>query len=575
MKRFLIVSLIALLSTSAFAQKVNLDRGGKMQNSVLTKKISSPLTMSAQSAVATTPQHRTKANGVYYYKPAGSLYENYFYPEDDYGSDIRTFLAVAPWATSTFINKSASATDCHWTIDGDNWDDYADSEGNLSVYFQYPGYAFSLPFVSNPSNTISYTMDADYYDDVYGGYNGYFYISTDVEWLGFLNNKDWSLWGSMENGNVAGSGTTNINGVLYTCTELYQTYPAPASPLYVESISVVGSIVLSGSQPLNNGAELTMEIYNSDTNELVETLTATADDYEFWFSGERGGSYGTPLLSVDVGTLRFTKKVDNPIWGIEEEAIVIDYPSTVYIKGFENDNVNFGVAGWSIYDCDDREYLSDLHLIAENGDDAYDVWYEDVAMNIFLNSIMDKVMVSDALTFSDGYSGSGYSILQISDDGKTCSTYGQVPDSNHDLGGVFAETVCDWYTEDYNENYYADDVPEWITGINVDTQYYNPEPDDGSEPTYYNIVSFEAESLPAGTTGRSAMFRLVGRGYTDTTYIRIVQGDAEVPTVPEGINAVLAPTATKYVGTYNLSGQRVAESTKGIVIQNGKKVLNK
>lgn len=45
--------------------------------------------------------------------------------------------------------------------------------------------------------------------------------------------------------------------------------------------------------------------------------------------------------------------------------------------------------------------------------------------------------------------------------------------------------------------------------------------------------------------------------------------------VPTGINGIVSDKAAKNAPVYNLSGQRVDSSYKGIVIRNGKKFVNK
>ncbi|MCD7714002.1 MAG: hypothetical protein LUI08_03620, partial [Prevotella sp.] len=133
-------------------------------------------------------------------------------------------------------------------------------------------------------------------------------------------------------------------------------------------------------------------------------------------------------------------------------------------------------------------------------------------------------------------------------------------------------TVRDWEDEDGNENYSyiisqnTDEDNDWITGYNV----Y-----DYSEYGYY-LIEFQTEALPSDMEGRSAVLYFTGAGYTDSQPVIIIQGNAEVPS---GINSVLAypeqAAKTKYAGTYNLAGQRVSDSTKGLVVKDGKKVLVK
>ena len=98
--------------------------------------------------------------------------------------------------------------------------------------------------------------------------------------------------------------------------------------------------------------------------------------------------------------------------------------------------------------------------------------------------------------------------------------------------------------------------------------------DDFFEKYNVTIAKFEAEPLPAGEKGRYAQFRVVSEKGAKSKLVTIIQGDAVVPTGIEAVkNAVAAKSTTSAM--YNMAGQRVDASFKGLVIKDGKKVVLK
>ena len=160
--------------------------------------------------------------------------------------------------------------------------------------------------------------------------------------------------------------------------------------------------------------------------------------------------------------------------------------------------------------------------------------------------------------------------LRISDDGQTCSTDGAVVGSDDDLGGAAVYTAQSWFDEDLNEYYYLVDAPDWVSGVMVDESMR----DGDSQGQYVGLdfVAVTCDPLPAGVTGRSAKVFIGGRGVVSSVPLYILQGDA---TLADGINNVEAAPNAKNLRVFNLNGQEVTKATKGVIIQNGKKFVNK
>ena len=74
------------------------------------------------------------------------------------------------------------------------------------------------------------------------------------------------------------------------------------------------------------------------------------------------------------------------------------------------------------------------------------------------------------------------------------------------------------------------------------------------------------------------MLKVSGRGVESESPIIILQGTATLDDVPTGIENVVNDNNVKAdpnAPVYNISGQRVSKDAKGILIQNGKKFMNK
>ena len=102
------------------------------------------------------------------------------------------------------------------------------------------------------------------------------------------------------------------------------------------------------------------------------------------------------------------------------------------------------------------------------------------------------------------------------------------------------------------------DDPDWLT-IGVANQVYT------SDEYGFDLV-FQAEALPAGTTGRTA--NLIFEQWGSQLAVTVTQGEAS------GINVAVTKLDSK-TAAYNLAGQRVNKDYKGLIIKDGRKFMNK
>ncbi len=598
MKKIFLTAFIAFCATSLAAQELQSMSSMDKQAGIFSVE-AEPTLWNLEELRATsleTSKRHAKSNGVYYAKPTGSVYNT------DMGSDgsIASYrwLALPAWYEGTFVNKSTYPTECSWSqylvqgygsVTGPyDLSSLVDDNGDLSLSLS-PGYALSGgPFVEYGG--ISYALG--FGDNIY--WPPYVAAYSDFSWLAFLDNYTHSYFSTsglstfycLGTGNYTGPMTgidnatgqrTYISSGTYTSSGVYQMFPAPIAPMYVRNI-YIESVVFSRNlsfEPIKNNAVITLDIYDTEAEELLYTLTATTGDYiamnNYW--SWNGVTYLT-------GVLKFSLKGYDEVLGETEEPFVIDRAITVDVHGFEDtDNIELGLAMNAIADCDEEaEFYSSgsprgaipMFVDPTNAITPLPTIAYSMGLAVRFDALMDRVFVADTLTWSNVITGeqttmSGYNTLCISAEGDVCTN--DISDPSFDLGALYVNTNCSWFSDDGSENYsFTDELPEWLTAVNVDTSNYSVE-----NERYYNLVSFTA-APNYDEEERTFTTYVQGRGYADTTLVTIRQeGGAEVP---EGISSVSADVESNGA-VYNIAGQRVSQTSKGILIKDGRKVINK
>ncbi len=516
----------------------------------------------------------SKATGLYYTKPSGAMYRDYFSETGQITQS--TYVYIPYFKYFTFENKSDDPTTTKWFFNGYDDTENADSNGDYTEQLSV-GYIGYVPVLKNSTETDEYTMGY-YGTNVSHSLVGSGIVESDggyYGWMGFTDNKYVYGWGDMFDNNdyIMGSGSYtgtrqgyDASGNLITeegtfiGETIYQTFPAPISPLYVDCVYLDGLIQASedNPEPLPNGVELTMEITDHETGEEVITLTATTGCYTQWnyYPTSSYGPYST-------GYLKFSKTEYDPLFGYIEASFILDRAVDLKITGWDQEGVNFGTRGPLIQDCDGESLLSTAKMAYKptgNIVTSSRYQYTKAALGVQFKAIMDNLMVAEDLYWSNssGETTAHFdqcNVIRISEDGKTCTN--EYIDENHNLGGAYVLTTCAWYENGLE--YYSLELPDWIASFKVD-EY-------GSGMNTY-LMSFTADPIESG--GRIATVYIKGRGITCDTPIIILQGDATYDGI-ESISSVSAVQTAK--GAYNLAGQRVGESAKGIIIENGKKII--
>ena len=560
-KLYLTLGFVAF-ATAGFAQKP-----GQLVNRA-NYKLSSKVLQVAESKAAPAVK-KTYDTGVYYDTPKGSLFRGFTYDGRSYDY---SFLVVPPFTDLTFTNMSNSASRSSWSVNGNDASDRV-------VNNNYVGNYLPMGFWYAPTVSVgrdSYTWG--YYNET-----GCVVATDSIADLAYFDLHAGARygWGGLEGKGkyLYGTGTVTMkNGKVYHSAGVTQYLEAPASPLYVNYISI---LAFSSGEPLKGDAQLTMTIYPAnlvdttyDENNPIVELTCTTNDTTFV---HKGSSSNTTTHVVNIYGMKFTNKQEDPILGITtDEPFVIDQPVAVVVRGVNDNGVDVGFPGhgYGNYDeqtgnsspNEERQQINGFLDFQEGGH----VYYSETALELNFNGMMDYVNVDSTFASQQG-DITGANILKVSDDGQTVSTYGKGSDQN--LGCAIAWTALPWFDIDGNSNYSVEGAPDWVSEVSCDPQYWT-QTEQGQSVNYgQNLITFKCQPLPAGVNGRAATVYLKGKGVKAATPIILLQGNADPTMSIAQYKADVKSGKVKEI--YDLAGRRVLPTTKGLVIKNGHVVLNK
>lgn len=532
-----------------------------------------------------TTSRRSIATKLYYLAPKGAAFTCWNKEGRGYAASR---MSVAPWMEFTFKNMSENPTTNKWHFNYMSSDvyrdltEYADEDGSYTTELR-PGYYLAAPTLVDEQMTDSFTIG---YPGAYWDYNSTTYrtafttVNVDsISPKSFLNDhgsagsKGYG-WGSLSTGYLYGTGTldaTSSGRGIGVCKAMYQDYPKPMAPFYVEDIFVRLKSV--NKKPLAEGKTLKMQVLETyvneegkirETGDVIAELTATADDFEFASEGTSQYSSTGVYASYKV---TFAKK-EKDDFGMETVVpFVIDKAFRVKIIGLDEEGVDVGIQASMGIDEEFSGLVDEgvFQIYYPDVDATYNHYYTGDAIPFGFTSMFDAVQVADELTNEDE-TITECNILKVSDDGTSCA----VETTAGNLPGVYVYTAQPWTdTESHTEEYYfAQDMPDWITTLNVDESKYQTE----TERSCLNIVGATCDALPTGTTGRYAILYIQGRGAVSEKPIIVVQGEVDLT----GIEAVKTNKVQNVASAiYNVAGQRVDASYKGLVIKDGKKFFVK
>lgn len=559
------------------------------------------------------PARRTAATSLYYVQPEGTLFGGWD-PKEGWGY-YNTSLIVPPFTKLTFTNMSKAT---EWLFGGEaaKAEDVVDD--NYVVSTLYRGYGQGLNYMPTLKGRTgdTYTlgevnwikkngyMTSEYQDgflrtDSITGmwpsdpraaveYNGNWYSPT-------------QSWGVLSTDNLFGSGTYDNNGTEIVASGALQYFSKPASPLYVEAI-YVNALTSAGSQPIPTGQQLKIQIIGMKTMEdeegtfqtydldnVIATMYCNSGD-TIDFSGSDAGTRNGK--NIYRGQLIFTVPGEEDFFGnVTPKNIVIDEPFAVLITGFDQEGVDCGLLGNEVLEED--IYATNARLFFgqpdENGRYLGLSYNGVITLDLCLFGMFDKIeSVENIPFFSFEDENLNYNVVRVPVEGSSEEwPFGNMTDGATECPllneegtgtgypGVPVLTNVYWFDDEAEDvNYEVIGLPDWITNYTVDSSLFD---------SYggLNIVSFVAEPLPEGVAGRYAVVKVVGQEVEmngETKYsamsdnILIVQGDVDVDAASVKNVSVAKKSNAVF---YNLAGQQVNDSFKGIVIRNGKKMIRK
>lgn len=547
--------------------------------------------MEAQRVDQAAPAvRRSVTNGVYYSRPTGAFY-GAFSPKGD--GTILTTLYTPLTKKVTFHATPATAS---WKQGG--------TALNVTGDLQYSptfGWTEWTPTLVNNADSFSVGMDNFYAMGVARGdsrFSRYSSISHYLNWgligtdsLQYMYASD-DHAGIVEEGSLYlntmsrsssfsttylyGTGTTEIeNEGTFTSVAATQIYGTTAAPLYIVSVPVTGR-TYTANGPIPAGKQLTAYVTGVTTNskgnkvaneeDILDTLYASSSDT---IDFKQSRTYPDDTKPSYFGSIVFSKKTTDEFGNETSAPFVIPEGKefAIIVTGFNQDGVDFGIEAMQKPSEDSTQVAT---CIVTNGTTSYSFHYPDLVAKIGLYGMYDGVLTNQKDIYNFQTPSLDYNVVKISDDGATNLTYGAsasgFTNGGNGVDGVVVATSMAFFDENGTANYDIEDLPDWVTKVNVETV--------SSNARLY-LLSFTANALPSGTTGRVAKVHLTkaDRGVvaSDDNVIELVQGDAAT-----GINAVESNAAAKtHTAIFNLAGQQVNKDYKGVVIEDGVKRINK
>lgn len=560
---------------------------GYAQNSAAVKlgKVAAPKPVCAKAEFGKA-QLRSVANGNYFTRPVGSFWLSFNKEGMGYNP---TVLVVPPYVDATYTNKNANPSQTSWYINGQDASEYVDANGNFTMQYGTRG-SYYTP-------TLAKGADEYTFPNLLAEGSGSFVLTDSVSsglsqespWVG---QRTYGYSGFMSTQYLFGTGKATIENedgstVTYTSDGFVQSYDAPMSPLYLEDIwlnAVTWSTNASWENPIADGKSLKLEVISQNDGHVIATLTATKDDLAQEANGQTdGGELGT----VNFYTLTFSQKEGRAVI-----PFVINEAFTIKVTGFSQDGVELGLMGFAPGEDDP---LTPSAMVLTEAGAPTDLIYQSVSrIPVGFTGMFESVFVPTELTLNDNSTLENANVLRVADDGSGVTVDGS------ELAGSVVYTASDWYDEAKSTEYYGYRLVKsstgdgsWIQGMTCDDSNFKElaQYTDGTEYWQYsgqNIINFTTDPINAGE-GRWAVVEIVSyrdgsdEGFAPATNrVVLLQGnaklsDVDVP-ITTGIKNVNVDNNVKFdanAPVYNLNGQRVSKNTKGILIQNGKKFINK
>ena len=562
MKKFLLFVVAAAFTVNVSAQFKAAEKVSKpkaVESSARLKAVE------AQSGMASS--HKTIADGVLYSRPEGSFWLSWDKTGRGY---YQSFLMVPPLTDVSFQNISTVRGDVVWSINGKEYDAEEDGSfyfGSLPVQDAYD--ATGLSYYYLPTLTIgetAFTLQGagSTKSSSFSTYGSGVVVDTLSSFTLYdSHNTTYIGWGMMSPSSyLFGSGKHYATGG--KCIGVFQDYPKPMAPLYIQD--AYADCLSNLEVPIPEGKELSLVFVELDdegneTENVLGTMTATSASVT-WDLNDDGTYYKYPnadnLESGEAftGMILFEQK-EVDIFGQETVSpVIINTPFRLYLLGLDEEGVDIGFYGRL---AGDEKAVGYSYAMIESDSGISNYYYTSntISLPISFTAMYDVAILQD----------SDEGVYTAPAEGGTVTR-----ENDEDYDAAYVYTAYPWYDNLGNENYfvyveYPEGDPEWIT-TEVDTQYWN-QLDSYEDPYAVNLIVMTAEALPDGVDGRYATVYVFGPA-AELSFV-VKQGEV---TAIKGVT--VKEENSKFAGaTYNLAGQKVGADYKGIVIENGKKVVKK
>lgn len=546
---------------ASYAQGIYDDFSGKVNNNF--EEIAASMqtaTLAGENTKANTL--RSKATGVYYARPEGTLYRS---TSPTGGLYYMTMLYTPPCQQILFKNMSTDKSSTTWTVNGTDASKYVNSDGDY-VYTMpgFSSYYFYVPVIASGSTTYSLSDANENYSKYATGMR-----VTDGDYMSYydFNTATNYGYGALTNVGLLGTGSyTTKSGTTYTSYGTQEIFPAPASPLYVDTIRM--ATIDESTTPIPAGTTISLYVYDVKTTaagqeelgDLIATLTATSSDVKNTYTAT------TTRVKKYYNYIYFTQKTTDAFGGETVSPITLSNKFALVFMDAAKEGVNINIKAAT--ECASDSVCSGAQMILNDGSQTRvgSLYAGTMTQAYGFHGVFDYIDGFETATSSSGTIENFNTLIVPTTGTTTGSDVTNMGMSSINYTQLY--TAFDYTDGEGNDNYYVVDLPEWLQ-IKVEkitpsenTPYYH----------YAKVTVTSAEALPSGTKGRYAKLYFEGKGYTSKTPIIIKQGEVEV----DGIESVAINNQNASVMSnkfYNLSGQEVSKEYKGIVINNGKKFM--
>ena len=564
MKKTLLILALVATATVANAQVKLSNMVTSSEDGMNVQKLDMPAPAPQEwneAAMMKKAPKKSFENGVYFTRPWGTYYRSY----RTFGSGDNTYtgtiLMVPGFTEVDFTNRSTEPDATVWVSKNyttgaySDWQ-YLNDEGNAYLLgTKANGYVYYMPLLISDGIEfkLGYDVDRSYYSPTDESQTMTLHDTRTI-YTGFSNTSVYGLNGK--------DNEWKINNRPVCVYRIVQRYPKPMKAFCINSLEFYAEGMPCTEEemiPILDGeGKLDVYFISQESMDTLGHMTATAADttyYAYNAGVERAISY--------VVAKQYVEGLQQPV--------VVDEPFFVVIEGFDRPGVNAGIymtAQTNInyekhtnVDGAPRPTTYQPKYTDEEG--GYYYPYSNItsgywqfnsntgtsySMVNYLNGFFD---VANALC-EEMTAPSAGGLCTFEDGGTTYTgVYFQSTRAFRDAGSRI-------------DNYTVEGLPDWLSTAGYNTDLYTA--NDG----WVNILNLQAQALPTDVVGRVAEIYVVSELGAKTEKIIVKQGDVT------GITTIENKDDMKTNGAvYSISGQRVGNDYKGLVIENGKKVIKK